>query len=327
MKKFILSSALICATTLIGACMPMGTSNGRANILDAFNNRKRSNDPKFAVLLFTAKGPSHAQDAERYMQWVQDKIQLDNVYPVGFDGYSCVYYGRYFTRAEAQQATQNMRFKRYRGEYPFKTAAVGTLPGASVGPEKWDLSKQKDGYYTAVIAYFYNMPEKNYMNRKDYAVEFCKIAREHGYEAYYYHGTTKSMVTIGLFPESAIKYVRSKVSYQGRSDTQRRTVATYNSNKLHTILDKDFPHLIVNGGGERMPTPTYDPVTRKYKRRLVNTYPVVIPGRDKEIDKKKQIRANGKSRAYHETTRPTRRRRPSRSNRNTGSALGDDIWR
>ena len=111
MKKFILSSALICATTLIGACMPMGTSNGRSNILDAFNNRKQSNEPKFAVLLFTAKGPSHAQDAERYVQWAQDKAQLSDVYPVGFDGYSCVYYGRYTSRSEAQQAAQGMRYK------------------------------------------------------------------------------------------------------------------------------------------------------------------------------------------------------------------------
>jgi hypothetical protein len=108
---------------------------------------------------------------------------------------------------------------------------VGPLPGADIGPAAWNLRNVK-APYTYLVATFSDMPERNYVGRKQFAVNYCKQLRDSGYEGYFFHGSVVSLVTVGAFPASSVL----------QTDNQARIV-----DPRVDALKRDFPHLAVNG--------------------------------------------------------------------------------
>lgn len=89
--------------------------------------------------------------------------------------------------------------------WPFRLASMQELPDTRSGDPAWDLSNQK-GYWSLQVGVFYNTEQMR--RRKSAAQEYCRLLREQGEEAYFYHGPDKSSVCIGLFPKDAIKEIR-----------------------------------------------------------------------------------------------------------------------
>ncbi|MGE0479139.1 MAG: hypothetical protein AB7Q17_01585 [Phycisphaerae bacterium] len=85
--------------------------------------------------------------------------------------------------------------------WPFRVATLESLPGSDGGNPAWELSRAS-GAWSLQVAVFYNTKDMN--RRKQAAVEYCKLLREQGEEAYYFHGASKSSVTLGAFPRDSI---------------------------------------------------------------------------------------------------------------------------
>jgi hypothetical protein len=87
-------------------------------------------------------------------------------------------------------------------QYPFFSARAIPRPTRDVGPPEWDLRNAK-GVYSLHVGVTYNTPEVH--DYKQAAVEWVRVLRADGYEAYYYHDPDepKSDICVGTFGEDA----------------------------------------------------------------------------------------------------------------------------
>ncbi len=137
--------------------------------------------------------------------------------------------------------------------WPFRLAALDQLPTGDSSHPEWDL-ENASGFWAVHVAVFYNCDEMR--ERKRAAVEYCKMLREQGNEAYYHHGTDKSSVCIGVFPEAAVVPVKSKDALTGAIKVSYGV-----SDQRVADIMKKFPESLENGhrvferasggGGER----------------------------------------------------------------------------
>lgn len=86
------------------------------------------------------------------------------------------------------------------GRYFMRAMAVRT-PTANVGNPQWSLSNAQ-GFYTLQVGVF--EPAGDFTEYKEAAVEFCKLLREQGHEAYFHHTDAATMVTVGAFGRDAV---------------------------------------------------------------------------------------------------------------------------
>ena len=79
--------------------------------------------------------------------------------------------------------------------------AVPYVRPGSAGKPEWLLTNA-NGVYSLQIAVFY--PAPGFTQSRQAAVDLVADLRRQGYEAYYHHGSVRSMVTVGSFDESAV---------------------------------------------------------------------------------------------------------------------------
>lgn len=212
----------------------------------------------WAIRCITRVGPEQLAEAEQFAESLKRVQQLDpgqvRVYSDSDGGH--VYYGafrRSFNTQTEQETfspdpTATLRLIRslsYDGgrSFPFAGAILEEIPTDDSGPSEWDLAKI-NGYWTLQVAVFYNTPEMT--RRRQAAVDFCRELRFRGYEAYYYHSMSKSVVTLGAYPEWAVQFrEEAPVSLTGRP-AQKRTVVVINDPGL-LKLQGEFPDNLENG--------------------------------------------------------------------------------
>ena len=56
-------------------------------------------------------------------------------------------------------------------------------------------------------------PTDSFWEQKKAAAEYCSWLRKKGYEAYYHHGPGCSIVTVGIFDESAVEQTRPGMGF------------------------------------------------------------------------------------------------------------------
>ncbi len=254
---------LLLAGTLLGGCA------GRGGIFPAGQSSSDGGPPDdggdWTILLCVLQDPvQHVQHAERYRSDLSGKLGWKGVFVINKGGHSEVYWGRYRTPAHAQKNLRKAKaHTTLAGTRPFDQAMLIPLPGGDVGPAELNL-RNAPGAYTFVVAIFQDDPELNYIGRKQFAVAYCKRLRKGNYEAYFYHGPGISYVTIGAFGEQA---VRVKKGPEG--DKFEVLDASVRE------LEKDFPHLQVNGTGVN--DLAWDPRERKIIRIPLRTYLMPSP--------------------------------------------------
>lgn len=164
---------------------------------------------------------------------------------------SAIYYGRYFRRIDRLNDERSIppELKRDleqikqlyddQGRRLFLTARMVPVPVEDVGPPEWNLANAT-GEYTLQVGVFFPTPELRDFKRA--AVEFVRELRKRGYDAYYYHDRTRSIVTVGIFGPDAV-YVRdNRVGYSPQVRAlQKKETFRYNltngaiwSNKYET---------------------------------------------------------------------------------------------
>ena len=96
--------------------------------------------------------------------------------------------------------------------HPFLEAQLVPSPTEDVGPSEWNIN-QCAGPYTLAVAEYYNID--SFIERKEAAVAHCRILREKGYEAYYYHGLRRSLVCVGAYRKGKDFQIRADGIYLG----------------------------------------------------------------------------------------------------------------
>jgi len=129
------------------------------------------------------------------------------------DGFARLYYGTHYRRTDPKtrklttppKLREDMDFIRQlggtAGERYFLRAMIVRMPTPNVGNPEWDLSGATGKYSLQVAAF---EPTDNFGEYKQAAAEYCKLLRDKGYEAYYYHAQASSVVTVGVFGPDAV---------------------------------------------------------------------------------------------------------------------------
>ncbi len=139
------------------------------------------------------------------------------------DGYSRLYYGRYFCRTSPRTGKRPLTGKMRQdlglirqlgdgsGRRYFLQALPVRMPTPDVGNPEWALANLPATYSLQVAVF---EPTDNFWEYKEAAAQYCALLREKGYEAYYYHGSACSMVTVGSFgPEAVITKADGRTYY------------------------------------------------------------------------------------------------------------------
>ena len=198
-------------------------------------------DPNYTIRLAAVAGPTHVDIVRDMKQDVEARTEWDDLFVVHEDGISYLYKGEYVSVNGAKWDLRKVHRFKIEKTKPFATAMTVALPSTLVGPPEYDLTRA-GGAYTLAVAKFYDVPEEGYIGRQRFAIDYCKILREEGYEAYYYHSGVNSYVTVGSFPESAY---RMKVSPTGAP-----TKEIYYDPEIVKLMEEFFELYAVNGREE-----------------------------------------------------------------------------
>ncbi len=151
------------------------------------------------------------------------------------DGFARLYYGKYYRKTDAKTGKRSTPKKMAadliflrsladnQGKYFFLRARKVRYPTPHAGPAEWDL-RHAEGTYSLQVGVF--EPTDEFYECKIAAAQFCKLLRDRGFEAYYYHTEAGSMVTVGLFGEDAViaqpsglpRYSQEVLSLQSADD-------------------------------------------------------------------------------------------------------------
>ena len=179
----------------------------QAEVNALLSSKSAHNEGEYTILLYVLKSADHVERIKDFKTQTEKDTKWKSLFVVHKAGHSELYWGKYATLRQAQKDLKKAKAYRTAVGIPaYAKSMVMPLPGKDIGPPEWNLLNAK-GAYTVVVAVFYNVPEANYYGRKQNAVAYCRQLREKGEEAYYHHGISQSTVSIGTFPESAVRMV------------------------------------------------------------------------------------------------------------------------
>jgi len=215
-KIFGRSLAVIGIALLTAGC---GSSSGTSSGFDAsqsdgvFDNLNRSSaaaaQSGWTIVLATFNGPTAREDAARALPAIQAGSGFSGLFVEHRKRGSFVASGRYGSEADPSAAADLRRFRAYErdGVRPFGKAFLAPPVGGAVGgrPEI-NLARAKevfgrDAQYTLQVAVYESRNRDESMRA---AEEAAYIYRQDGELAFYYHGPSRSMVTIGVFGDDDI---------------------------------------------------------------------------------------------------------------------------
>jgi hypothetical protein len=230
-------------------------------------------DELYTIALLAFTGPTRFEDSQRFKTLTEQQAGWSGLRVIHKENVSELYWGQYRSPRQAEADLKRAKtFKTTAGYLPYVTAIIIPMPGYDPGPPEWNVKNSK-GVYSVVIATFYDVPEANYVGRKKFAVDYCRQLREGGEESYYFHGPSKSTVSIGSFAEDAFRDVYQK-NFTWKTEVQDRAVLK--------VLAK-YPYMAVNGRGRRITVP--DAVTHELKTLDAPSYPFRIPGRPSRAER------------------------------------------
>jgi hypothetical protein len=175
------------------------------------------------------------------------------------DGFARLYYGTYYRQLERKSGkhttppalTEDLALVKQLGDPSgqryFFTAIPVRMPQPDVGDPAWNLANVNAKYSLQVGAF---EPTDDFWEYKQAAVEYVKLLRDKGYEAYYHHTPQASVVTVGAFgPEALV------VDSQG--------ITNYSPEVQRLQKEELLKHNLLNGriyyvieGGQKIPVPS-----------------------------------------------------------------------
>lgn len=212
----------------------------------------RAGGVPWTIQVIEMEGPYAARHCERMADTLRSVPGLDRkaVWVAHEpDGFSRVYYGSYPTRlveatgkrffpAQMDKDFNLIRQLRFDdGASYFALARRVRKPVPDTGRPEWSLTRL-DKPYTLQVAVFEADVVENY---KQAAADYCAALRQHGYEAYYYHASVSSMVTVGGFGRDDVRLESGKLLYGPRIlELQRDEALAFNyvnGEKVNVVTD------------------------------------------------------------------------------------------
>jgi len=258
---------------------------------------------QWTILCCEIGGPSHVAEARKLKENLVKTSGMRDWHLLHREETSAVYYGYYKTyndpRAQADRQKIDAMTDATTRRRPFRLAHFVPLEAADpAGPPEWNLANAK-GYFTLQIGVYKDSPD-----RKQYAVDAVRAAREQGIEAYYYHSDNMSLVCVGTWPREAIRLADENVrpgdsgelklvlpplppdvekapEIRGEGGRKLHVEAGRNEvvdPKLKSMMETQFPNMAVNGA--TMITKRKDPRTGQIREVADASFPIKIPKKD-----------------------------------------------
>ena len=196
---------------------------------------------KYTILLSTYVGPAHAANAKQ----IKDRAVEASFAPakellvVHKENGSDLYWSRtYRSPEDAKPDLMTARnFHLVKDGPPVFPGAitVAKMP-AEYGPAEWNLKNATWEYeFTLLVGEYEDSPKHGYVGRriKD-CVEHVRQLRKKGYKAYYYHGATKSLATVGMYLEAAAQ--QTVLKYQ--TDRNGQKIPVYGQKIVDPEIEK-----------------------------------------------------------------------------------------
>jgi len=263
-------AALTCLTAAF--CWAAAPSPVRAaGLADLFKKKPDTSggakEGTYTILLAVCRSPAgHVNQAKHYKFYTEKHAGWKHMFILHKENHSLLYWGKYKTTKAAQPNLKKAKaYKTPTGIKVYSKAIVVPVPGKQVGPPEWRLTDTPSKYvFTILRATFHDVPEADYIGRRQFAVDYCEQLRKKGVAAYYHHDPTQSIVTIGLYERGAVAEVRKGKKYQ-RLVRDQRIKDTF----------KRYPHLAVNGR-QKIITMVAPKTGKKYQTPA-STYLMIIP--------------------------------------------------
>lgn len=175
--------------------------------------------------LFVARfdGPAHVRDAKAVKDQLLRATPLRDWYVVHQSEQSLLYHGYYAEqegRVEQDEASIT-GLKNSVGDPLFRRVTLVPIDAPDPdAPPQWNILNAEGMRWTLVIADYTGS-----IQRKQFAVESVRAAREMGIEAYYFHGPTTSSVLIGAWPQQALM-VQNVDQVEARGNEERPFVVS-----------------------------------------------------------------------------------------------------
>ena len=316
-------SVLLAAAALVGAaasCSEKSPPKDAVALADASpkpaksanapaGHQGQSNDapaiPKGAqwtILCREIGGANHMSEARRWKEALVKTSGMRDWHLLHREDGSMLYYGYYKNYTDPKAKVDRAKIDGMtdaNGRRPFRHAIFTPLDAADpAGPPEWNLANAK-GYFTLQIGVYKDSPE-----RKQYAVDAVRAAREQGIEAYYYHSENMSLVCVGTWPREAIRLADEDVrpgdagqlklvlpplppdvqqAPEIRGEGGRKLHVEAGRNEvvdptLKAMMENQFPNMAVNGA--TMITKRKDPRTGQIREVADASFPIKIPRKD-----------------------------------------------
>jgi hypothetical protein len=169
----------------------------------------------WAILVRSFEGPDARQRAEALRSRMERQLHVPETWVRAEHGQWNVYRGRYGASNEmaARRDLRQTRMLVLDGHRPFEDAALVALGLGGVGLARGDglsgatgdeldlRSHLSQANYTLQVAFFDEDGGKEY---RQAAEAYARQLRQRGEQAFYLHGRTMSLVTVGLFSEQDV---------------------------------------------------------------------------------------------------------------------------
>jgi len=200
---------------------------------DANAGDRAATQSGWTIVLATFNGPNAARDAMAALPAIQGGSGFDGLFVEHRRRGSFVASGRYASESDPRAVADLRRFRSYErnGIKPFGKAFLAPPVGGAAGARpEINLARAKeifgrDALYTLQVAVYESDDRRQSMRA---AEEAAYIYRQDGELAFYYHGPTRSMVTIGAFGEDDIDVEAGLESPELTAVRQRHPLNLFN---------------------------------------------------------------------------------------------------
>jgi len=234
--------------------MADGPSPGSPTRPDGTADPRLTRDRDWSILIETFTGEKARPEAANLMQRLRYEKAIPDLWvkPVGEQFH--LMRGRYASRdaPPALRDLEQTRMVPLDGERRFGSIELARLSTMAANSDSLDARMHQDrGPYSLQVAVFeLGSPKTSRHAAEGKAAELRKA----GHEAFYYHGESRSMVTVGLFSDKDRVPVKTTLP-------SGKEVFQYAYGPRIKTLQEEFPHNLVNGQlhHEQMPDGTKRP--------------------------------------------------------------------
>ena len=239
-----------CVTVLPGVCGCAGRG-------------PMSKGAPWTIRCLELQGPNRLEQIERIGETLKRTggIRAGEVFVTDeSDGFARLYYGTYHRRRDRKSGKRPIPKGMRRdidmlrdlgdeaGRRYFVRAMPVRRPMPDVGKPAWDLVTVSAAYSLQVAVF---EPTDDFWHHKQAAADFCSFLRGKGHQAYYFHASASSMVTVGAFgPEAVITTADGRVHYSAEVRALQQD-ALLKHNLVNTSVVR-----VITPGGQRIPVPS-----------------------------------------------------------------------